>query len=691
MATSNFNSMPQNITYGIRDMSVPDPILVPKQYPTHLPLWFLFAKKGPTGRILADGAIREQLYGSETFDPTSKYFTHQTQYSNIVNAEGNQAIYHRLIPPGAAKSAIRIWVDVLPEAIPDYIRLPDGNYQLDSLGNPISSGNTVNGVTIKFVKTAITEAQMAQGAVMTGDQQDGAGNWSQRYPFMDILASHEGVYGDDLGIRIWAPTANARIEPDTELIEDNRAYPYQIECLDKSGAIVRYFQTLFGSSGVTCVFKDDQIKRSVVQSVSFDDRFIDSYTDLERPGMAPLYGPFGRAFLYKNNLDTLLTQFYSLEQPYATYPGTDFEDIGLDEIHRFNFISGKSSKGVPYYSYRINRIDANSEPMSDVSAIWLSGGNDGTIDSATLNGMVKQEIEKYGDINQEVTEDRLGNPESFFYDSGFNIDTKLALANFIAVRKDTFLVWCLQDADAPTLDGSQESSLAIALYTRGHMLPESSEYGTPAARFMIVACDGKLIGSQDKQRRPLSLEIASKSARYMGAGNGLWRSAFNFSHGRFAEISMFRDVNVTWRPIAARRRDWYNGMVYVQKKDMDTLFFPALRTGYSVDNSILTSYFTALVFVDLQKVADRLWSEYSGSSEYSNEQFQKYLVRDFNVMIEGKYDKKVRIVPNVIFTAVDEYNGYSWTLSVDVGADVMKTVQYTLLTGYRRESMPGNN
>jgi len=59
-------------------------------------------------------------------------------------------------------------------------------------------------------------------------------------------------------------------------------------------------------------------------------------------------------------------------------------------------------------------------------------------------------------------------------------------------------------------------------------------------------------------------------------------------------------------------------------------------------------------------------------------------------MIEGKYDKRVIIVPRVIFTAVDEYNGYSWTLSVDVGADVMKTVQYTLLTGYRRESMPAS-
>jgi hypothetical protein len=42
----------------------------------------------------------------------------------------------------------------------------------------------------------------------------------------------------------------------------------------------------------------------------------------------------------------------------------------------------------------------------------------------------------------------------------------------------------------------------------------------------------------------------------------------------------------------------------------------------------------------------------------------------------------------VSFTAVDEYNGFSWTLNVDVGGDVMKTVQYTLLTGYRRESMP---
>lgn len=699
MATANFNSMPQNISEGFRDKSIPDPILTAKQYPTHLPLWLLFMKKGQTGRVVADGATAEQLFGAESFDPSSKFFTHATQFRNTVTATGNQAVYQRIHAENAAGAMMRVWLDVLKTNIPLYERGTDGKYLLDANGSPIPTGTTTPGFIRKIVKTAIGPGplggEFGQASQMQGDQQDPLNAvQSVRYPLFDIPVSSVGNYGNDLGFRMWAPVEGSRVVPDAELLSVNKAYPYIFSCMDRSSDTIQNVQTVGGLQEITAVLKRDQFKASVgQQEISFEPRFFEQYNDHERVGMAPLYGPFDQVHVYYDNLEVLLKQFYDAEEPFidgfSDFDGSGYTEEDVGEIHRFNFISGRSSKNVPYHSFAIDRASANAEAFSDISTVWAEGGADGDTDLTTFDRLVAAEISKYGDIANEVTENRLGNPESDFYDTGYSAETKLKLANFIAVRKDTFLTWCLQDAQqAVPMTGDQESSMAIALYTRGQMLPESSEYGTPAARFMIVACDGRLIGSTNRKRLPLSLELASKAGEYMGAANGLWKSAFKYSNGTRANVTMFRDVNVTWRPIAARSRDWANGMVYVQNKDMDQLFFPALRTGYSIERSIMTSYFNVRIFTDLQKVADRVWSNWSGADQFSNEQFKKYVEADFQNQIFGKYDGRAVIRGYVSFTAVDEYNGFSWTLNVDVGGDVMKTVQYTLLTGYRRESMP---
>lgn len=701
MATASFNSMPANYTDGGRDKSVPDPVLLPKQYATHLPVWFTFAKKGPTTRVVADGGVRDQLFGAESFLPGSKFFTHQTQFANTVTTAGQQSIYQRVYDATAKQAMMRVWMDVLPAQVPLYMRGVDGKYLLDNTGNPKPTGQKAPGFIVMFVKTPIDGTHggdFGQAATMDGDQTDlDSATQSTRYPLFDIPVSFVGSYGDDLGFRMWAPSEGSRIAVDTELLEDNKAYPYIFECLDRSSDTIQNVTTTAGTQSMTAVLKRNQTKASVGdQVVSFEPRFFDMYNDRERAGLAPLYGPFDEVHVYYDILETLLKQFYDAEKTYidafSDFDGSGYSATDAGEIHRFNFLSGKSSKGVPYHSYVVNRAAPNAEQFSDISAVWAEGGDDGKTDLDTFDKLVAAEMAKYGSIDNEVTDNRLGNPESIFYDSGFSSETKMALANFIAVRKDTFLVWCLRDAqEARPLTADEESSMAIALFTRGQMMPESAENGTPAARFMIVGGDGLLIGSNNRNRLPLSLEIAKKSAEYMGAGSGLWKSSMAFSSGARANVTMFRNVNVPWRPLEARKRDWANGMVYVQSKDMETLFFPALRTGYNVDQSILTSFFTVMVMVDLQKVADRVWAEFSGEDKLTNEQFKKRVEQAAKDLTEGRYDTRVSLNFTVNFTKVDEYNGFSWTLNVDFGGDNMKTVQYTILTGYRRESMPAAN
>lgn len=701
MATVDFNSMPQNLTDGARDKSVPDPILIAKQYPTHMPLWTLLMKKGPTSRVVCDFATAQQLFGAESFDPTSKYYTPATHFHNTVSGTGNQGVYQRLHHEDAKKSMMRIWLDILPVAVPLFERGEDGKYILDQSGNPIPTGETIPGFQRKIVKTPIGPqfgGEFGQASQMAGDQINPiTGTQSQRFPFMDVPVSFVGAYGDDLGFRMWAPVVGSRVAPDTELLTVNKAYPYRFACLDRSSSSIQNVATIGGLQEITAVLKKDQFKASVnSQEISFDPRFFEQYNDRQRPGLASLYGPFEQVHVYHDHLERQLKRFYDAEKDYiglgSDFDGSGYTDDDVGEIHLFNFISARSSRGVPYHSFLVNLTDANAEAFSDISAVWAEGGSDGDTSIDTHDRLVGAHMEQYGDSEAEVVDDVLGNPETDFYDAAYSSATKMKIATFIQHRKDTFLTWCLADASsAAPLDADQESSMAIALYTRGQMMPESTTFGTPGMRFKIVACDGRLISSTYRKRMPLALELAFKAARYMGAANGIWNSAQRYDNGDNANVTLFRDVNVTWRPPTARARDWANGMIYVQKKDMDQLFFPAIRTGYPVERSIFASYFNVRIATDLQRVAARVWAQFSGASQYSNEQFKKYVELYFNQQIQGKYDGRGVVRGYVSFTAVDEFNGYSWTLNIDFGGDMMKTKQYTLLTGYRRENMPAIN
>lgn len=687
MAT--INSMPRNDYDGYRDLSVPPAILTAKQYPTLLPVWFFLGAKGPKGRFACDGPAREQLFGAETFREGSKFYNHQTLFATRI---GNMGIYHRVMAENAKAAGMRLWIDVLATQIPLYERGSDGKYLLDMVGRPKPTGSTVPGFKIKFVKTPIGElfgGAFGEASQMTGDQVDALGTQSIRYPFEDLPVSSEGDYGNNIGTRRWAPTTNSRTTVDAEMLEDNKAFSYVFSCQNRSVDGIQNISTIDGSQEFSCVFKRKQVKASVGRMpFSYEDRFFTRYNDRQRPNLNPLYGPFDRTHLYYENLEELLGKFYDAERPFIDM-FSDFTDEGHDEMHRFNFIGGRTSRGVPYHSFLIEKAASNAEAMSDISTSWAEGGSDGDTDLTTFDRLVRAEVTKYGNIDEQVTENRLGNPESIFFDSGFSSDTKMAMANIISVRKDIFLVWCLRDAQqARPLTADEESSLCIALFTRGQMMPESVHWGTPASRAMIVACDGTLISNPGLGRQSLSLEIGAKSGQYMGAVNGQWPTQYSFSNGDRANVTMFNDVNVTWRPVSARERDWANGMVYVQNKDMETLYFPGLRTICPVPQSIMTSFMNNMIFIDLAKVADRVHAQFSGADQYSNEQFKKHIEAECRRQVEGKYDNRVVLNFYVTFSAVDEFNGFSWTLNVDVGAANMKTVQRTIITGYRRESMP---
>jgi hypothetical protein len=437
---------------------------------------------------------------------------------------------------------------------------------------------------------------------------------------------------------------------------------------DLSTATIVETQTAEQFKDVT--WKTGVIDRNTDSKLSAEDVFLQAYQDFDSVVNPPTYGPFGEMHIYHSNLSDILSDVYDAESLWVN-DGNDLDGVAGGE-YKVNVINGIHSSGVPYETLEF--VDApDCVWLTESSNIYAIGGKDGTMNETLFADLVTTAVTEYSNENS-VLMDSARYPESIIYDSGFPLATKYALCNFIAVRKDTFVVLSTHDVLGLTLTASQESSLAIALKTRLQMFPESEYYGTAVMRGMVVGRSGRLLQSQYGKNLPLTLEIARKAASYMGAGNGRWKPGFAFDAAPLNNVSMFTDINVTFTPATVRNKDWDAGLNWVQSFGRRSYFFPALKTVYDNDTSVLNSFFTAMAIVELQKVGERAWRQFTGSANLTNAQLIERVKRFIVENTIGRFDERFVIEPDVYFTEADIARGYSWTTKIKIYAPSMKTV-----------------
>ena len=766
MTATIVNAAPMSIMLGTQDLSTRMLPSVPEALPTHLPKIYLYTQKGPITPQLVSGADMVNMFGSDSFDLRKKWTTHATVLSNLVNGQGNAIMMQRVQPADASLPAsISLYLDVLPTQIPVYERNADGSYVVDTNNNPVPAtpAATVPGYSVMWVAEEI--ALDANGNSLFGNAEPKPGIQtdatssvqSQQFPIMDLTVPHFGSYGNNIGLRMWAPTTKSTTPINPSLIANAKCYPFRLACVSRPDTTTTpsIVSSNSGEQFVNVTFKPNVIDTVTDSLVSINDVFINSYQTLNVPGFAPSYGPFGKLNTYDDNIELLLKMFYAAELPYIN-SNSDIMGIANEE-YVFNMISGVSSNGAPYTSFVVGSTDASTVYLTENTTVYANGGRDGTMgEAAVLNvaavigsinahtltitcndtsslapgqfisgtgitegttlvsgsgnvwkvsigqtvpsttilvtvpgfaELVAQEVVKYADLTS-VLQDSATYPESIIYDSGFPLATKYALTNFISVRKDTAVVLCCHDVTQPVLTASEESSLAIALRTHLRMFPESDFYGTATMRGMIVGRSGKLLNSQYTKPLPLVLEIANKASAYMGASNGNWKSGLGFDSNPNNLVTMFSDVNVTFTPAAVRNKDWTNGLVWVDAFDRRSLYFPALKTVYDNDTSVLNSFFTMMAIVELEKVGERARREFSGESTLTDAQLIAQ-VNDFvNKNTLGRFDGRFVIRPNTYFTSADIARGYSWTLSMAIYANNMRTVATISVQAYRMSDLP---
>lgn len=688
MANQIVNAAPMVIDRGTQDLSIRQVPREPDLIPQHLPKFYLFAQKGPTEPQLVVGPERDLMYGTESFNLRSKYANHATVFANLVNAQGNACMIQRVVPEDAGPEANLVaWLDVLPTTVDVYERNTDGSIKLSPTGDPIITGTTT-GYKVKWVVThrpTVTAMQdFGQATITPGDQSEG-GTQSQRYPIFELKAGSKGEYGNSAGIRLWAPNIKTVSAMPTKMMNAHHAYPYFISVIRKPDALSspKIVQTIFAEQRTMVTFKQDVIDPLTDKQLYIGDTFINSYQNTADLRYPSLYGDFSNLVVYNDNIELLLGLFHAAEVPHIN----QFSDFtsNADQKHLFNMITGVSSFGVPYHSFVF--VDSvNTVRFSEYQNVYAAGGSDGTMTDETHARLVKNDVMRYLDPNDELQE-LAYHVESIIYDSGFPLDTKYALCSFIAQRKDTFVALSTHDVNDRILTASEEHSLAIALRTRLQMYPESDYFGTPVMRGMIIGRSGKLRNSQFTKHLPLTAEVAIKSAKYMGAGHGRWKNGFHFDGAPGSIVDYMYDINITWVPASVRNRNWDVGLNWVQRFDRRAFFFPALKTVYDNDTSVLNSYFTAMAICQLNKVAHAAWREFSGVAYLTNAQLEKR-VNDFvSARVKDRFDSRYVIVPDAQHTDMDVLRGFSWTLPIKIYAPNMKTVMTTYVQAYRIEDL----
>ena len=754
--TNNYSSKPRYELFGTKDVSTRQDVLEEITLPQHCPLGYQFAAWGTDLPTLFRGTGTVRMYGTETFDVTSKYCTHQTNYINIFNTNANPQMLQRLVPPDAKKSMLRVSVEVIKNEMPRYARNDDGSYKYEFNGQnervriveemivghrviihlglngytasvPVGGG-TASPINYADFGNAIIVRDYRQNTVLGSDNtklgsitgREGETWTSTLFPIYDSEAAYEGERGNSFGIRHQFPTTKGVSPIDTASVYATNSYLWRLGIVSKNTLTGGFdlVETVKGDAFVDVSLKQNVRSDRAKLPLSIDQIFLPEYVRPETTTLPKFEGPFGRFHLYRESIEEL-QNLLILGVDADNVVGEDFfNDIAqlnhgrvpltLTTQYLLNFLAGYDVDGVPYYAFETgsSAIFGGVAMLSD-TIIYADGGEDGLYMTDTgepdelantelFDSMVRQELTEFGEGRIRWM-NTAKYPISAIWDSGYSIETKKAMLNPIGKRKDIAVFLATQSvADyvttnvggviqkvwswIPPNNEATETAIAGTLRTVASMYPESEVYGTPVCRAVIVGQCGTLINSLYTRKLPLTYELANKVSAFMGDPTGIWNAEAAYDQRGNNLIQLMTDVNLSWKDENVGEQAWANGLVYAEDYDLKRLFFPAVRTVYNNDTSVLNSSITMLAICHIERVCQNAWRDLVGNAKFTRSKF----IMESNDLIEqrlnGVFDDRFVIVIDTFFNEADEARGFSWGCNVHIYAPNMVTVgRYTII------------
>lgn len=691
------NSVPAVWWSGLKDESIRAQTYESPIIPIHAPLFMTFAPYGQTVAQFVSGGTAQAHYGSEIFDVRSKYATIVTPFLTLMNQYANPYLLQRLRPTDAGpESTLCLALKVVKtDKLIEYRRDAYGNYVYDENAHPIETSVTNTGYYAEWTILPVRDGAIGEQSKSEGEAiyRNDTTALSTIYPIIEFKARWFGEQGNNLGIRLYAPTKTNN-KTSATVMNATGAYTYGIEVVRRPDprSKPRTVKNYYGQDITYFTFKEDTFHEDMGGIYSLSEILEDRYSDMVNINAPAKYSDIGDIHIYHEYLDEVLNKFFIQEQPFAQMNELVDADPNTGS-HLINILTGKDFNNVPYHRIQIGAsLNGATVTMGATSTHYFTGGSDGTMGNDAYDAAVRAEFEQFGKL--ETKFDDIGRyPFHQVYDVGFTIKTKLALTNALMVRQDVNVtlstVDVISNKGLKMPDNAAEANIGATLVTAIRNMPESEKWGTPAYRGIVIPGGSKLMNNTSYRRFvPATYEVAAWRAEYMAQPAG-FKPDHGYDQPPYNHVRHLdpRHFSNSWAPASDRERNWANGICHWRWKTDRIIFNPGLKTVYSNDTSVLTSDITLQATCDLNYYGYVVWSNLTGNSKLSNEELCQISNEMFDNYTLGRYDDRFRIIPNTHLTKEDETNGWSWTNEVAFGARNMKTQSEMYLIAHRFEDL----
>lgn len=740
---------PRVILDGIKDMSGRNPTPVPESLPDSLGHFFILPERGDDTLRLVDGAVAGRIYGSSTFDQSSPFHTHQTQMA-MTHMRNCPVMTEGIILPNAKKALLRLSAELIPAQIPVYARNPDGSIEYTGTGPsavPVVD-QTINGHRVvlhlgtepfigvaKEYGRANIVGTYRLGSVTSNGGAETLGVYKDNLdadvvgesiliPILDAEVWGTGKYGDRQGIRFRSPTTGDPQPIDGAIVNAIRTTLYRVSLVerDENALSYRTISTVSGLEHLDLALNPDVVRPRTNTALTLTERIPESYA-LNAPGFMDEPAPFAGVHVYQENLAMLLDKLANGQEiAGVTIQGEKDFDVDAaefgrtlgfadpDNLYLLNFLSGYDVKGVPFYSFDVSMsADFGGVAINHDGVIYASGGADGLpllpngkVDRlATLrlfDGEVRKKLQFYGSGKNKVL-DMARYPVRGYWDSGFSLDTKLAMGSVLSKRRDIYTMICTQalaDWVGPESDPSNwvvrppnteevDQAMALTLRTALLLTPESTVHGTGAVRAALWGHTARALGIGGRPRLPLIFDMADKVSKFMGAEK--WKTNAAFDSGSNKLVSTMVDVSNTWMEPTSYDNAWSVGMNFIQYFDRQSLFYPKFATIYEDDTSVLKSVITMMGCCSLTTVLFNAWKRLTPTGRLTDGELIAESNRVIEEMVSDKYAGYFQIRPETFLSPFDIENGRTWSANINIYANNDRDTAFSTVIAHRMSDL----
>ena len=244
--------------------------------------------------------------------------------------------------------------------------------------------------------------------------------------------------------------------------------------------------------------------------------------------------------------------------------------------------------------------------------------------------------------------DKFRYPFTHVYDVGYSMTTKYAMIDFLDVRDDVGVELTTQvlldnswatgiTRNLKVNDQAADIANLLILRERALLMRESILMGTDCMRCSIYTQAGWIPSNTYDDVIPFVFWSAYQHAQY---GNLDHMSAKEPRTLPYSENTLFRNWN--WMPYSESQKEktWNAGGNYCQHCDMRRIFYPALRTVYREETSVLLDQWVVDAFIYMKHECRKVWARFTGTND-PQEAVQNAVKKDVEdrlfYLLNGKY------------------------------------------------------